>query len=205
MQNTDTQQNYNQDQITQQLLQSVSKAYLNPPEGFADKDGHMKINELAEEFSMTWMKIRKLLITAGVYENPMSLEINRLKSEGKSVKEIQNITGLSPGAISSYLPYQRSIYNLEQQSELAERLKRYRKRKKAIENLNALLKSGVVTEEAKDLLWETLLLFQGYLFYTLKGKSFRYEMRGNEIFFNRKEKSVTKSTVNMVFVRFGII
>ncbi len=192
-------QKYDQDKITEQLLQSVSEAYLNPPEGFADKDGHMKINELASEFAMTWIKIRKLLITAGVYENPVSIEINRLKSEGKSVKEIQDITGLSSAAISGYLPYQKTIYNLEQQSELAERLKRYRKRKKAVENLSAFLKSDVVTGEAKELLWETLLLFQGYLFHTVKGKSFCYEVKGNEIFFNRKEKSVTKSTVNMAF------
>lgn len=52
---------------------------------------------------MTWIKIRKLLITAGVYENTRSIEIKRLKSEEKSVKEIQNITGLSPAAISGYL------------------------------------------------------------------------------------------------------
>ena len=192
-------QKYDQDKITEQLLQSVSEAYLNPPEGFADKDGHMKINELAEEFSMTWIKIRKLLITAGVYENPMSIEINRLKSEGKSVKEIQTITSLSSAAISGSLPYQKTIYNLEQQSELAERLKRYRRRKKAVENLSVFVNSDMVTEEAKEVLWEAFVLFEGYVFYTVKGKSFHYQIEENEIFFDEIEKSVTKSTVNKAF------
>lgn len=199
MSETKVAQIYDQDKITEQLLQSVSEAYLNPPEGCADKNGHMKINELAAEFSMTWIKIRKLLITAGVYENPMSIEINRLKLEGKTVKEIQNITGLSSAAISGYLPYQKTIYNLEQQSELAERLKRYRKRKKAVENLSIFVNSGMISEEAKDVLWETFVLFQGYVFHTVKGESFHYQIRESEIFFNRKEKSVTKLAVNMAF------
>lgn len=199
MSETKIEQNYDKDKITEELLQSVSEAYLNPKEGFADKNGYMKINELAAEFSMTWIKIRKLLITAGVYENSMSIEINRLRSEGKSVKEIQSITGLSSAAISGYLPYQKTIYNLEQQSELAERLKRYRRRKKAVENLSIFVNAGTVTEEAKDVLWETFVLFEGYVFHTVKGKSFYYWIKGNEIFFNRKEKSVTKATVNMAF------
>ncbi len=33
---------------------------------------------------------------------------------GKSVKEIQTITGLSAASISGYLPYQKTIYNLEE-------------------------------------------------------------------------------------------
>lgn len=168
-------------------------------EGFEDKNGYMKINELTAEFFMTWIKIRKLLITAGVYENPMSIEINRLKLEGKSVKEIRNITGLSSAAISGYLPYQKTIYNLEQQSELVERLKRYRRRKKAVENLSVFVNSDMVTEEAKNILWETVVLFQDYVFHTVTEKSFHYQIGEDEIFFNRKEKSVTKATVNRAF------
>lgn len=189
--------NHEQNTFTEQLLQSVSDAYLNPPEGSADSDGHMKLNDLAEEFSMTWMKIRKLLITAGVYENPVSNQINRLKAQGKTVKEIQEITGLSSATICGYLPYEKIMYNLEQQSDLAERLKRYRRRKKAVENLSAMVYAGEYTDEIEKTLWDTLLLFQGYLFRTVKGNPFHYHMKGNEVFIDRKEKSVTKSTVNM--------
>ena len=40
-------------ELIDQLLQSISEAYLNPTEGTADSDGHMKLNILAEEFGMT--------------------------------------------------------------------------------------------------------------------------------------------------------
>ena len=50
MSETKIEQNYDQDKIIEQLLQFVSEAYLSPPEEFADKNGYMKINELAEEF-----------------------------------------------------------------------------------------------------------------------------------------------------------
>lgn len=44
-------------ELIDQLLQSISEAYLNPTEGTADSDGHMKLNILAEEFGMTWITI----------------------------------------------------------------------------------------------------------------------------------------------------
>lgn len=183
--------------LTEQLLQSISEAYLNPSEGTADADGHMKLNILAEEFSMTWMKARKLLITAGVYENPVCNQINHLKAEGKTIKEIQTITGLSNATICGYLPYEKVVYNLEQQSDVAERIKRCRNRKKAIENLSKAISSDEAVDEIEDMLWDTILLFQGYLFHTVKGNPFHFQIKGNEMFIDRKEKSVTKATVKI--------
>ena len=184
-------------EVIEQLLQSISEMYLHPAEGTADSDGHMKLNILANEFGMTWMKVRKLLITAGVYENPISNQINALKTQGKTIKEIQAITGLSNATICGYLPYEKVIYNLEQQSDLAERLKRCRKRKKAVEHLSDMVSLEDDIEAIEDVLWDTLLLFEGYLFRTVKGNPFHYRIKGKELFIDRKEKSVTKSTVNM--------
>lgn len=184
-------------EVIEQLLQSISEMYLHPTEETADNDGHMKLNILADEFGMTWMKVRKLLITAGIYENPISNQINVLKAQGKTVKEIQAITGLSNATICGYLPYEKVIYNLEQQSDLAERLKRCRKRKKAVEHLSDRVSLEDDIEAIEDVLWDTLLLFEGYLFRTVKGNPFHYRINGKELFIDRKEKSVTKSTVNM--------
>lgn len=50
-----------------------------------------------------------------------------------------------------------------------------------------------------DFLWDTLLLFQKYPFQTAKGLEFTYEIRGYEMFVDRKEKSITRATVNMAF------
>lgn len=47
----------------------------------------------------------------------------------------------------------------------------------------------------------TIVLFAGYLFYTVKGLTFNYTVKGNEIFINRKEKSITRSSVDVAFYK----
>ena len=63
---------YNSEEVSQQVIEAITDAYLNPSEGTADEDGKMYINLLAEEFSMSRIKVRKLLITSGAYETPIS-------------------------------------------------------------------------------------------------------------------------------------
>ena len=51
--------------------------------------------------------------------------------------------------------------------------------------------------EVMDLLWETLCLFQNFVFYTAQKLDFVYRIRGNEMFISRKGKSITRATVNV--------
>ena len=60
--------------------------------------------------------------------------------------------------------------------------------------------TSAYTEEEKQL-WIKLTENQGKTYYTAKSLPFTYEIRGNEIFFSRKEKSVTRSTVNHAWKR----
>lgn len=55
--------------------------------------------------------------------------------------------------------------------------------------------------DAEKELWTKIKENQGKTYYTAKGLPFTYEIRGNEIFFSRKEKSVTRSTVNHAYKR----
>jgi len=48
-----------------------------------------------------------------------------------------------------------------------------------------------------DELWKQLPKYEGHIFYTSKGLDFTYKIRGNEIFFSRKEKSVTRASVEI--------
>ena len=50
-------------------------------------------------------------------------------------------------------------------------------------------------------LWETLGILQNEPFYTAKGLEFRYEIRGNEMFVDRKQKSksITRSSAEIAF------
>jgi hypothetical protein len=57
----------NTDDLITQLIEAVTDTYLNPPEGTSDENGKMYLNMLAEEFSMTTIKARKLLISSGAY------------------------------------------------------------------------------------------------------------------------------------------
>ena len=64
--------------------------------------------------------------------------------------------------------------------------------------LAAALENGDM-EAAREALWEALSAFAGAPFQTAKGLSYTYCVRGNELFFTRKEKSVTRASVNMAF------
>lgn len=78
----------NTDDLIVQLIEAVTDAYLNPPEGAVDENGKMYLNLLADEFFITPIKVRKLLISSGVYQTPISEEINKLYRSGKNIKEI---------------------------------------------------------------------------------------------------------------------
>ena len=52
---------------------------------------------------------------------------------------------------------------------------------------------------AEKCLWDAIVAFAGYPFVTEKGLPLKYTVEGGEIFFNRKEKSVTRATVVRAF------
>lgn len=159
--------------------------------------GRMYLNLLAEEFAVSPIKVRKLLITSGAYKTLTSEHVGELFKRGIIVKEIQGLTGLSAASVSGYLLYQKTVYKLENTTEIATRLRRYRCRKALTEKL---VSSTVCedTEQAKEVLWETLTAFAGYPFRTAKGLDFACTVKGNEMFFH-KEKTVTRVSLNKAF------
>lgn len=54
-------------------------------------------------------------------------------------------------------------------------------------------------EELEEILWDTLVLFQGYPFYTAKKLEFTYTLKGYEMFVSRKEKSLTRASIMLAF------
>lgn len=144
---------YNSAEIAKQIVEAVTDAYLNPTEGCADEQGHTYLNLLAEEFSMTPIKVRKLLITSGAYETPVSIDVNKLYRDGKTVKEIQQIMGLSSASVNAYLPYNKTVYKMEDATLTAERLRKYRQRKSAVEKLCVDIKQKNI-EQVNQTLWD---------------------------------------------------
>ena len=55
--------------------------------------------------------------------------------------------------------------------------------------------------EEELLLWQQLQQLQTNTFHTTRGLEFTSHITGNELFIDRKEKSITRSTVNMAYKR----
>lgn len=125
-----------------------------------------EIKATAIELDLAELKVKKLLITSGKLHYPITQEIQELQRAGKKPEEIQSILGLSRASINAYLPYSKIPYKESEVSANADRCELYRKRKAAVEEIID-----------SDTLWDALLLFQGYTFYTVTGLQFSYEIR----------------------------
>ena len=182
---------YDQNRIMEQFQNCIVEAYTSE---IADGTG-ISLRQVSEEFGITLMKTRKILITAGIYHTENSEQINSMRKQGMNIPEIMKATGLSKSSVHSYLPYTKMIYNVDELSLYAERCRMYRKRKQAIEQLQIC--KGVSLECVEKYLWSTIEIFSGYSFTTVKGLRFRYGVNGNEIQINRKKKSITRSSVKV--------
>lgn len=130
---------------------------------------------------------RTVIITAGYYSTELSRKVQTLHEQGCDVQQIMDQTGLKKASVHSYLPYTKGKYNLPDSTLNAERRRTYRTRKAACEKLLQEMDST----DAEKYLWAAIEAFEGYPFSTEKGLSFKYSLKGGEIFFSRKEKSVT--------------
>ena len=157
------------------------------------------LRQIADELGLNPIKVRKLLITEGVlfgqsvYCSDVADEVLALHKDGKSVKEIMALTNMSAASVNSYFPYTKAVYKAEECSVLADRIRLYRERKAAVEKL-------MDTGSEADL-WSCIIFFAGYPFHTSKGLEFQYTVKGNEMFVDRKEKSITRASVVMAYER----
>ena len=150
----------------------------------------------------TILRVRKLLITADYYSTETSRTVQRLFRQGLTIQMIMEATKLGRASVYSYLPYKGLAFNLDQSTVNADRLKLFRRRKKTAEELlEHLDKSNV-----EEYLWKAIVAFEGYPLYTMKGLKFFYMVkRGKsglptgEILIDRKEKTITRATINMAF------
>lgn len=59
----------------------------------------------------------------------------------------------------------------------------------------------LAAEPSFDNLWGAIASFQGCVFHTAKGLEFSYVIKGGEMKVNRKEKTVTRSSVERAYLR----
>ena len=151
---------------------------------------------IADALNLNPIKVRKLLITACVYESEIAEKVQDTFEEYRETQNYKdailstaNALQLSKASVTSYLPYEKGVYfpsttSTEKISVGAERQRRYRATKKL---------RAAPTEEH---LWEVVLLYQKVRFKTYSGLPFYYEIRKGrsgeytkELWIDRRENS----------------
>lgn len=184
---------YNPSAILQNQMDAAVALY--------DKEEHPSLQTIADELDLNPIKVRKLLITAGVYKSEIADQVNQVFNQHKdsgmphteAVAATMRELNLSKASVTSYLPYEKGVYFLAETDSSnisvgAERIRRMRNREKILEELRA--------EQSEDALWAAVIEFQGYKFRTYSGLVFSYSLkkgRGDtytkELFIDRRENS----------------
>ena len=90
------------------------------------REDSRSVNDTAAHFGITRAKAIKMLITMGVYDTPMSQDVQRLRKTGLSIKKIAEELGVSVGTVSSNLPYEDEIHGSNYASDHAIAMREYR-------------------------------------------------------------------------------
>lgn len=90
----------------------------------------VSLKQIGRQLGISEQKVRKILISAGAWSSETSKKISSLVENGKSLDEIQAVTGLTRNAVLSYLPYERGMQNAEYPTINALRIRKCRQNKK---------------------------------------------------------------------------
>ena len=177
-------------------------------------NSEMSLQAIADALSLTPIKVRKLLITAGLYESDTAKLVQQTFN---AFRETQNYSTavtstmaalrLSRPSVTSYLPYEKGVYFPEDAdaaniSNGAERQRHYR----AVVELKK--------NPCEENLWKCVVAFRGYKFKTMSGLLFTYKLkkgRGDEftkeLWIDRREdsKSLAWSSVMLAYHNIGKI
>lgn len=169
-------------------------------------NSEMSLQAIADALNLNPIKVRKLLITAGVYESDAAKKVKNTFEEYRKTQDHKTailstaaVLKLSNASVTSYLPYEKGVYFLSAADKKkisvgAERQRRYR----AVRKLR--------TEPTEEHLWEVVLLYAGVRFKTYSGLPFTYEIRKGrngqytkELWIDRREnsKSLAWSSVRL--------
>lgn len=177
----------------------------------------MTLQVIADELSLNPIKVRKLLITAGVYQSDIADTVQQTFQSFRTTQDYKTGVSstmaalqLSRPSVTSYLPYEKGVYFPEDAdaaniSTGAERQRHYRA-------VSALKK-----KPCEETLWNCIVAFRGYKFKTLSGLPFTYQLkkgRGDvftkELWIDRREssKSLAWSSVLLAYKnieRIGVV
>ena len=134
------------------------------------------LQDIADALALNPIKVRKLLITAGVYESEVAKKVQDTFEEYRETQDYKtsilstaNTLQLSKASVTSYLPYKKGVYfpgtEKEKISVGAERQRRYR----AMKRWRA--------DPTEENFWSVVVAYAGVKFKTYSGLPFSYEVR----------------------------
>ena len=134
------------------------------------------LQDIADALNLNPIKVRKLLITAGVYESDMAENVQdtfekyrETQSYKKAILSTAATLNLSKASVTSYLPYKKGVYfpstEKEKISVGAERQRRSRAMKRWR------------NDPTEENFWGVVLAYAGVKFKTYSGLPFTYEVR----------------------------
>ena len=158
-------------------------------------DSEMSLQAIGEELGLNPIKVRKLLITAGVYESEVAEKVQNTFEEYRETQDYKTsilstaaTLEISKASVTSYLPYQKGVYfpstEKDKISVGAERQRRYR----AMKRWRA--------DPTEENFWGVVVAYAGVKFKTYSGLPFSYEIKEGrngeytkELWIERREKS----------------
>ena len=102
------------------------------------------VNKTAEQLGTYPIKVRRVLITEGIWHSKTSDQIAKLTEQGLTVSQIADRLVISEKNVQSYMPYSRGQYGGEDRSNEAIRSEEYRGR------MQTAAKNQVANTEAKS-------------------------------------------------------
>ena len=159
-------------------------------------NSEMSLQAIGEGLGLNPIKVRKLLITADVYESEVAEKVRDTFEEYRETQNYKvailstaNALQLSKASVTSYLPYKKGVYfpstaEKEKISVGAERQRRYRAMKRWR------------SDPTEENFWGVVVAYAGVKFKTYSGLPYSYEVRKGrngeytkELWIDRREKS----------------
>lgn len=88
------------------------------------------IRKCAYECGISDAKVKKILITLGLYKNSVSVRIARLVALGYDARAIVEQTGLSSKVVNANMPYTKGVYNGDTPTKNALAIRRHKLQKR---------------------------------------------------------------------------
>ncbi|MDO5332009.1 MAG: hypothetical protein Q4E99_04945, partial [Bacillota bacterium] len=136
--------------MNNELYETVIELYLK----------NHSVKDTAEQLNLSIVKVRRILITEGLWVSKRSNEVRALLEKGLTTEEIANQLGLTVKNVQQYIPYSRGLY-AEKNTSDSIRSSIYRGRKKeAAQNIKGTYEMGEIIDLSKYLTKKAMLIEQ---------------------------------------------